>query len=292
MFGEGNVISNMKSVVDGMRAPAHDGNGRHSPGVHATLSVLEALVAQPALTLSDLAGQLQLPKSSVHRVCSVLLDRGWLARNHDGRFDLGIKAFGLSPRSAEYPLVRAFRGIAADLLTRHNETVCLAVLEADESVYIALEETSQPVRLVTQVGSRTPAFASASGRVILADRAPQVVAAEYAGRALVTPTGRRLKGVEELLSILKKVRRDGYAENVEETAEGLYVASVPVRNAANAVLAALTICVPTSRVTQARRERLLTDLMEAGRNLSMAVAFLAAWNALRADAAGLTEIGG
>lgn len=285
----------MKSPLGGETTVAtavHDRDGRRSPGVHATLSVLEALVTQPSLTLSDLATQLNLPKSSVHRVCSVLVDRGWLARNVDGRFGLGIRAFGLSPRTAEYPLVRAFRGIAAELLTRHNETVCLAVLEGDESAYIALEETSQPVRLVTQVGSRTPAFAAASGRVILADRAPQVIAAEYAGQALVTPTGRRLKGVEELLTILRKIRRDGYAENDEETAAGLYVASVPIRNAANAVLAALTMCIPTSRVTSARRERILADLQDAGRHLSGAVAYLPAWNALRADAAGLQEIGG
>ena len=258
--------------------------GGHSPGVRATLSVLEALVTQPALTLTDLATQLHVPKSSVHRVCSVLVDRGWLTRSADGRFDLGLRAFGLSPRSSEYPLVRAFRGIAAELLTRHNETVCLAVLDADESVYSALEETSQPVRLVTQVGSRTPAFASASGRIILADRAPQVVAAEYAGRSLVTPTGRRLRGAEELLAILHRVRRDGYAENHEETAEGLYVASVPVRNAANAVLAALTLCIPTSRVNPTRRERIIADLLDAGQRLSAAVPWLAAWNGLRAEA--------
>ena len=253
--------------------------------------MLEALVAQSSLTLSDLAAQLGAPKSSVHRVCSVLVNRGWVIRNPDGRFDLGIRAFGLSPRSSEYPLVRAFRGTAAELLTRHNESVCLAVLDADESVYIALEETSQPVRLVTHVGSRTPAFASASGRVILADRSPHVVAAEYAGRPLVTPTGRRLRGVEELLTILRKVRRDGYAENHEETAEGLYAASVPVRNAADAVLAALTMCVPTSRVNGGRRERIIADLLDAGRRLSAAVPWLAAWNALRAEARELVVTG-
>ena len=253
--------------------------------------MLEALVAQPSLTLSDLASLLHAPKSSVHRVCSVLVERGWVTRNPDGRFDLGIRAFGLSPRSSDYPLVRAFRGIAAELLTMHNETVCLAVLDADVSVFIALEETSQPVRLVTHVGSRTPAFASASGRVILADRAPQVVAAEFAGRPLVTPTGRRLRGVEELLAVLRKVRRDGYAENDEETAEGLYVASVPVRNAANAVLAALTMCVPTSRVSAARRDRIIADLVEAGHRLSAAVPWLAAWNALRAEARDLAAAG-
>ncbi len=261
-----------------------DRNGRHSPGVHTTLSVLETLVSQAPLTLSDLTTILQVPKSSVHRVCTVLVEHGWVVRNRDGRFDLGIRAFGLSPRTSDFPLVRAFRGIAADLLTKHNETVCVAVLDADESVYIALEETSHPVRLVTHVGNRTPAFASASGRVILADRAPQVVAAEYAGRSLVTPTGRRLRGVEELLAILQKVRRDGYAENHEETAVGLYAVSVPVRNAATAVLAALTMCVPTSRVNPVRRDRLVSDLRDAGQLLSSAVPWMAAWNAVRAEA--------
>lgn len=262
----------------------HEPNGRRSPGMHATLSVLEALVTRAPLSLTDLAATLEAPKSSLYRVCTVLVGRGWLVRNPDGGYDLGIRAFGLSPRSSDFPLVRAFRGIAADLLTRHNETVALAVLDADESVYIALEETSHPVRLVTHVGNRTPAFASASGRVILADRAPQVVAAEYAGRSLVTPTGRRLRGVDEFLGILEKVRRDGYAENHEETAVGLYAASVPVRNAATAVLAALTICVPTSRVNPARRERLVSDLRDAGQLLCRAVPWLAAWNAVRAEA--------
>src|SRR5712692_10776949 len=117
---------------------------------------------------------------------------------------------------------KSLRAIAADLLTAHNENTCLAVLDMEDSMFIDLEETSHPVRLVTYVGSRTPAFASASGRVILADRAPEVVAAEYAGRTMVTPTGRRLRGLQELQEILSRVRAQGYAENEEETAVGLY----------------------------------------------------------------------
>jgi DNA-binding IclR family transcriptional regulator len=245
--------------------------------------VLEALVAQAPLTLSDLASSLGVPKSSLSRVCAVLIERGWLVRNREGRFDLGTRAFGISARAAEFPLVRAFRAIAAELLTAHNETTCLAVLDMEDSMFIDLEETSHPVRLVTQVGSRTPAFASASGRVILADRAPQVVAAQYAGRTLVTPTGRRLRGVAELLEILEQVRRDGYAENNGETADGLYTVSVPIRNAANAVLAALTMCIPTSRMTPARRERLIKEMADAGQRLSSAVPWLAAWNGTRAE---------
>lgn len=253
-----------------------------SPGVHTALSILEALINKAPLGLSDLAAELKIPKSSLYRVCSVLTERGWLLRNSDGRYMLGIRAFGLTAQSAEYPIVRAFRSIAADLLTRHNETVCLAVLDSEESTFIAIEETTEPVRLVTHVGSRTPAFASASGRVILADRSPGVVASQFAGRQLVTPTGRRLRDVNELLEILRQVRDAGYAENRDETAAGLFSIAVPVRNAAGAVLAALTMCVPTSRITPARRQTLIAEMEEAGRQFSESVAPLAAWNATRA----------
>ena len=148
-----------------------------SPGVHAALSVLELLVSRGPLTLSDLAHELELAKSTLHRVCAVLVERGWASRARDGRFDLGIRAIGIGARAAELPIVAAFRRAAAALLTRHDETVCLAVLDGTESVFVAIEETSHPVRLVTHVGSRTPALASASGRVVLAVWAPQGVTA-------------------------------------------------------------------------------------------------------------------
>jgi DNA-binding IclR family transcriptional regulator len=257
--------------------------GPQSPGVHAALSVLEALIVSEPLGLGDLALQLAVPKSSLLRVCSILVRRGWVVRTADGRYALGVRAVALSAQATEYPLVRAFRAAAPDLLAPHNETLALAVLDGDEAALIALEETSHPVRLAVNVGTRWPAYASASGQVVLADRAPQVVAAEYAGRSLVTPTGRRLRGVEELLEILEAVRRDGWAENTDETALGLYSLAVPIRNGSSAVLAALTMCVPTSRMEEGRRGRILADLAAAGRRLSAGVAWLPAWNATRAE---------
>ncbi len=260
--------------------------GRGSPGIHGALSVLEALGARGTLTLSDLAAELGMPKSTLHRVCAALVERGWALRRRDGGYELGIRALGVGARAEELPVVTAFRGVASDLLTRHNETVCLAVVDGDESVFVAIEHTSYPVRLMTHVGTRTPAFASASGRIVLAERPDDAISGEYGGRALVTPSGRRLRGLAELREILDAVRREGYAENHEETAVGLYAASVPVRNRRGNVLAALTLCVPTSRMGGDRRERLLADLAAAGRRLSEDVAWLPAYHAQRAEREG------
>lgn len=253
-----------------------------STGVHATLMVLDALAAATGpVQLSALARELKVPKSTIHRICAVLIDRGWAVRNDEGGYSLGIRALRLGSRSNELPIVTAFRTVAASFLTSHDEMLALAVLDGDESLFIAIEETSQPVRLVTHVGSKTPGFASASGRVILATLPSAQIDALFAGRPLVTPTGRRLNGVPELQTYLADVRERGYAENWEETAVGLYSASVPVTNEAGMTLAALTTCIPTSRMTEERRGTMLDDLRVQGRTLSEFVAWLPAFNARR-----------
>lgn len=267
------------SVGTGRRA----GHGKPAPsaGVQGTLAVLDLLAAHSPLGLSEMSRELGIAKSTLHRICAVLVERGWAVRDRDGRFDLGIRALRMGSASAELPIVTAFRTVAAEFLTRHDETIALAVLDGGESLFIALEETSQPVRLVTHVGSKTPAFASASGRVVLASQPPAAIAAAFGGKLLVTPTGRRLNGVAELQAILAEVRERGYAENVEETADGLYAVSAPVVNDQGVTLAALTALVPTSRITPERRELIVADLLALAAKLSELVRWLPSFSSRR-----------
>ena len=252
-----------------------------SAGVKATLAVLDLLAARSPLSLSEISRELGIAKSTLHRICAVLVERGWAVRDAEGGFALGIRALRLGSSSSELPIVTAFKTVAAEFLTRHDETIALAILDGLESLFVALEETSQPVRLVTHVGSKTPAFAAASGRVVLASHPPAEIAAMYGGKLLVTPTGRRLNGVAELQSFLVQVRERGYAENWEETAEGLYTASVPVTNDEDVTLAALTTCIPVSRITPERRELIVADLRALGTKLSELVGWLPSFSSRR-----------
>jgi DNA-binding IclR family transcriptional regulator len=245
-----------------------------SAGVKATLAVLDLLAARSPLSLSEISRELGVAKSTLHRICAVLVERGWAVRDGDGRFALGIRALRLGWSSSDLPIVTAFKTVAAEFLTRHDETIALAILDGAESLFVAIEETSQPVRLVTHVGSKTPAFASASGRVVLSSHSPAAVAAAFGGKLLVTPTGRRLNGVAELESILAEVRERGYAENWEETAEGLYAVSVAVTNDEGVTLAALTALVPISRITPDRQRQIVDDLRLLGSKLSELVGWL------------------
>ncbi len=246
--------------------PAHC-TGAGSPGISAVLDVLDVLDRHGPTTLAQLARETGAAKSTLHRVCSMMGERGWIARDAvSGCLELGPRVASLARAAPITPLAAGFHGVARRLIARHNETTCLTVLDGRDSVFIAKEETTHAVRLVTAVGSRLPAFAAASGRAMLADRSEQEVRALYEGSELETPTGRRLDGVEELLEILGETRRRGYAENIDETALGLHCLAVAV-GPPGRVVAAITFCVPTGRMSAARKREMVPDLLHAAKEV-------------------------
>jgi len=235
-----------------------------SPGIAAVLGVLEAVDRLGEANLADLAGATGLPKTTLHRACAAMEERGFLDRAGEGGYALGRRAVALGARNRGSALMSAFEAEAEDLLARHNETTCLVVLDGRDALFIAKEETSQPVRLVTRVGSRLPAFAAASGRILLAAMPPEAVDRLLAGVDLVNPVGGRLRGLDQVHEILGLVRANGYAENVDETALGLRCLAVPVTGRRGETVAAMTLCVPAGRIDGRRRRRMLADLRAAG----------------------------
>lgn len=231
------------------------------------LDVLDVLDRQGPATLAQLARETGTAKSTLHRVCALMSERGWVARDpRSGYLELGPRVAWLARATPLSPLTAGFGGVAQRLVGRHNETTCLTVLDGRDSLFIAKEETTHAVRLVTSVGSRLPAFAAASGRVLLADLSEEEVVALYEDCELETPTGRRLDGLGELLEILRGVRRRGYAENIDETAVGLHCLAAPV-GPPGRVVAAITLCVPSGRMSPTRKREMLPDLMRAARDI-------------------------
>jgi len=238
-----------------------------SPGISAVLDVLDVLDRQGPVTLAQLARKTRTAKSTLNRVCSTMSKRGWVVRDpRSGCIELGPRVAWLARATPLSPLTAGFHGVARRLVARHNETTCLTALEGRDSVFIAKEETTHAVRLVTAVGSRLPAFAAASGRAMLADRPEEEVVALYGEYELETPTGRRLSGLDELMRILREARRRGYAENVDETALGLHCLAAPV-GPPGRVVAAITLCVPSGRMNAARKREMLSDLLRAAREI-------------------------
>jgi IclR family pca regulon transcriptional regulator len=216
------------------------------------LSVLSALARSPVpLSLTELADQVGLSRSTMQRLTHTLLHLGHLDRDEETKkYRLGPRSLhfcfsvmkGLDLRKITLPyLERAAREI--------GETVNLAILDGAEILYVERIHVHQILNVNLQVGSRLPAHCTSLGKAILAFMPGKRLDAVLEKIALDPFTPQTITAKAGLRGELKRVRLQGFAANDEELVTGLRSVAAPVRNFAGEVIAAVNVAVPSERVS-------------------------------------------
>jgi len=243
-----------------------------APAVTRAGAILDVLAenAGTAAGPSELARRLGLPKSSIANICNAMADVGLVRRIGTG-FALGRKLAELGGAYlASVDQVQEFYEACQLLATGSEETVQLAVLDGLEMTYLARHDGRQPIRLSSQIGRRLPATVTATGKAALASLDPDELDRLLAGiDALPVLTARSISSVEALRSELAIVRRQGYAMDDEETAEGVvcFGVRIPGRRPSEGPYAA-SITVLKARATEERVPLLIGDLHLLAERLS------------------------
>ncbi|WP_213450646.1 IclR family transcriptional regulator [Rhizomonospora bruguierae] len=215
------------------------------------LDVLELLAANPdGLAFPEIGERLGLPKSSLHALLWTLVDRRWIVL--DGRrrcYRIGVRVWEAGQGfQGAVNLARTAQPHLQAVRDELDETVQLAILDGLENVYIAKVEADQPLRLVSRVGMRLPAYATGLGKVLLAYLEPAELAQRLDGVRLERFTDRTAGTAEELVARLAEIRERGYGEDDGEYTPGLVCLAAPVRDHTGAVVAALSCSVPSARL--------------------------------------------
>jgi IclR family transcriptional regulator, KDG regulon repressor len=250
------------------RAPV---TGASSPAVVTAFRLLDLLIQRPGgARLSDLARDLGLPKSSALRILATMCQIGVVRRDEGtGNYQTGTRLldYAKAPLNFDMDLVREFYRVAEPMHAKLNETVQLAVPSATDVMFIARIDSTKVVRLVTQIGRRLPAHATAVGKAILAfsDAADvdRIVAA-----GLPRLTANTITDPVAFRAELDRARRDGYATESEESSPNLSCVSAPVFGPDDVVRAGITVCVPVSRLTPVQSSSLAEAVCDCARALS------------------------
>lgn len=199
------------------------------------------------LALAELAAVTLLPKSTVHRLSSQLLQLGLLDRVDEG-FCLGLKMFEWGSRAERQ---RRLRTAALPFLTdthhRLGETIHLAVLDSGDVVYIEKIEAHRAVRCPTHVGQRRPAQTTALGKAMLAFSPNPSSQPASLRMSLGRKPGPRVLAPGVLPRQLMQVREFGYSFELEESFVGVACVAAPICGADGSVLGAVSITTPPSR---------------------------------------------
>jgi IclR family transcriptional regulator, acetate operon repressor len=221
------------------------------------LAILEAVGEAKPVGVSQLARQVNLPKSSVQRALKTLEQAEWI-RHVDGdqtRWELSPKMLSISLKAfGEYSL-RDYAIPAMDELRRRTgETIHLIALEGDSAIVIHRLDSAQAVRTFVPVGTPAPLHATASGHAILAFLPPERVKEILAG-TLPRFTDASMTDAAEIEKRLVPVRERGYAVQVGEWRPEVASISSPIFSITDTPVGALTISIPASRFSEALIEQ-------------------------------------
>lgn len=237
------------------------------------LTVLEVLAHSGAPRgVSELARELDLPKSNVHRTLQTLIAAGYVRpADRPGAYECTLKLFELGAAIMSRVDVRhrAEPHMAA-LAEATRETVHLSALDraasGPEVIYLHKIESPEPVRAYSVIGGRAPAHCVASGKALLAYQDERYLAALPDPLAGFTP--RSITGRGALLEELAEVRRTGYAVNHGEWRESVCGLAAIILDAGRRPAAAIGISGPVDRLRPATLRRHRADVVEAARLVS------------------------
>lgn len=220
------------------------------------LRVLEALAkSDHPRGVADLARELDMTKSNVHRLLSTLVSQSFVQRNAtNGTYEAGIKLWELGSQVAGRLDVRKIAAPhLSELKARTGETAHLSILDGHHMVYIDRVETDQYVRTYGRIGARAPAHCTGTGKVMLAHATSDIVAAAL--KDLERYTARTITSIAAMKTELNRVREQGYAVTKEEWRSGVWSVAAPIFGPTGVVVAGIGISGPADRI----RPRLLKE---------------------------------
>lgn len=246
--------------------------------VTRVIRLLEALCASnEPVSLADLSRRLGTPKSSLAALLRGLAEEE-LVVAADGAWRLGPGAFGLGSALTEArrrlhssDIIREGMRRLCDLT---GETVLLAVgdHEGDMVTYVDLVESRNVVRYSVSIGDRRPFYATAGGRALLATCSPEAVRS-YLKRVVLARLARTTQvDPAALEQAIDRARVEGFAQTVDQTAEGVTGTASVIRDAAGGVVGALVVAAPSAR-SQGRLDVLARRTVDEAAAISRSLGF-------------------
>ncbi|NHN56709.1 IclR family transcriptional regulator [Calidifontibacter sp. DB0510] len=194
-------------------------------------SLLELIAAKDHfVSLQGLVEETGIAKPTLHRMLHQLEAGGLIARQADGRsFGTGARV----RRFAEDLMLNTVQHGARHAVLRHlvdqlGETCNVTALASNEVIYLDRVETSAPLRFLLRPGSRVPAHASASGKMILSQMTPAARRTLLSHTPLTRFTGNTITDLEAFEEEMKTVATQGFAVDREEYMSGLFCIAVLV----------------------------------------------------------------
>ncbi|KKB33931.1 IclR family transcriptional regulator [Bacillus thermotolerans] len=207
-----------------------------------SMDILNLFLTYPKLSFNEIVQVSGIPKTSVYRMVMSLEEMGFLEKDKDGKYVLGLLFLQFGQLVAERLDIRQVAlPVMQKLHEEVGEAVNLIVQKGREAIYIEKLDTKQPVRLYTGVGRRSPLYAGACSRVILSFL-PEEEREQYLEEIELHPIASgTITNKEKLRLLLEESQRTGYAVSHSELADHTSAIAAPIFDYKGQIIGGISI---------------------------------------------------
>ncbi|MGI4765196.1 MAG: IclR family transcriptional regulator [Janthinobacterium lividum] len=230
------------------------------------LDVVE-MVARRPISLTDLSQELELTKSTTHRLATALVDRGYLAFTPRAGYRLGPKLLELGfLAQGQADVIQVARPHLEALAEATDDTVHLGVLDGDRALYLDKMPGRRRINISSRVGDRQPLTSTGLGKALMLDHpetywAERLADDQAAGGVPVDAgawTGR-----------MRSYAVLGRAFDLEENEDQIRCVAAPVRDARGTIVAAISVSSAAQYMSDDRLESLSAEVAATARAISL-----------------------
>ncbi len=208
--------------------------------------------------------------SATYHILNTLKESNIISQNEKTKkYKLSLKLWQLGMTAySQNNISDALKPFLVKLRDNTGETANLTILEGEEIVYVAQEESDKLIKMFTKTGATAPLHCTASGKIFLAYKDQDERNEIIEGLDLVKFTENTIVEKEELVEELQRIKKDGYGFDVEERDEEVSCIAAPVFGPQDELMACLSISGPNNRFSQDNKERWIKIIVDIAKEAS------------------------
>lgn len=239
-----------------------------------SMDLLNLFLNHHKLNINEMSKLSGIPKTSVHRMIGSLEAMGFLNKDKEGRYSLGLLFLQFGNLVAERLDIRhTALPVMENLRNDIKEAVHLVLRDGQECIYIEKLDTDHPVRLFTKIGKKAPLYAGASSRIILAFM-PEDERESYLENTDLKPIASgTITDRQKLREVLDHSRLKGYSFSRSELENYTVELSAPIFDYSGQIIAALSAAGLEVQFDAKRIEELSVKVRGAASEISQRLGF-------------------
>lgn len=220
--------------------------------------------------VTQIAKDTELNKSTVYRILSALVERGYAVKDEETqKYRLSMKFVQLSSmmlgevelRTESYPFLK-------ELATQTQQSVHLAVLQKSHALYIEKVNAYNNIRLYSQIGQYMPLHSTGVGKALTAWLAQDKLAETLDGVVFEKILPNTIDSRAAFLRALEDTRARGYAMDDIENEQGVRCVAAPIRDYTGQVMAAVSVSGAADQFEGERLSAKVEALLKTADNIS------------------------